>query len=201
MRGVLTRADGVASASRGLWVWLGQLGIVVLGVHLAADRLDDRVYGLLVASSVPWPSPETPTVVATWLALALELVVVARAGAALLLTPHEPALSWSAWKRNVSVDALVLPLFWAPVALAGAWVVGMAAEDALAPYHAGLAKGVAWALALLAAWRLGWTGWKRVVGALDPPKRRIQGWPWAPALLAVGAAAFWHGLPIWGWLR
>ncbi len=191
--------DALVSSSRPFWVGLGQLALVVLGVHLAADRLDDHVHGLLVATSIPWPSPDVPLTAATWIAFGLEIVVVVRAAAALALTSHLPKLSWKAWKRTWSVDAVVLPLFWAPVALAGAWVVGMAAEDALADYQPDIARALGWALAIAVAWRLGWTGWVRVVGALDMPKRRIQGWPWAPALLVIGAAAFWHGLPIWGW--
>ena len=200
MIAALGRIDGIVSLSRPMWAWLGQLAVIVLGVHLAADRLDDPLHGFLVALPVPWTTPEQPIAVAAWLAIALELVVVARAAAALLLTSHEPAVSWASYKRVLSIDAVVLPLFWAPVSLAGAWVVGMAIEDLLAPWHAVGATVLAYGVALLVAWRLGWSGLVRVVGALEVPKRRTAGWLWAPPLLLVAAVAFRNGLPVWGWL-
>jgi hypothetical protein len=199
MIAAVSRFDGALSSTRPVWIGLGQLALIVLGVHLAADRLDDTLYGWLAGAPIPWPQPDLPVALAAWGALAIELVVVARALVALALTPQEPTLSWATWKRHASVDAVVLPLFWAPVALAGAWVVGMTVEDQLATYHADAAKLAGWLVAGIVAWRLGWTGWKRVVGALDPPKRRVDGILWAPALLVVGAEAALHGLPIWGW--
>lgn len=195
MLAAITRLDALTTASRPLWVWAGQLAVIVLGVHLAADRLDDLLYARI--APLPWPSPDNAVTAATWGALVLELVVVTRAAAALLLTEAEPALSWATWKRNWSVDAVVLPLFWAPTAIGGAWVVGMAVEDAVAPHHADAARALAWVATALVGWRLGWTGWRRVVGGLGTPKRRVDGWWWAPALLVVGATAARH-VPIWG---
>jgi len=195
---ILRAVDRAVSYTRPSWVWLGQLAVVVLGIHLAADRLDDWIFAGLQA--LHWPAEPIALQVAAWAAVGLELLVTVRAIGAILLTEQAPQLSWSAWKRNWCIDALALPLFWAPTALAGAWVVGMAAEDLVAPVHPTAGTIAAWTAAILVAWRLGWTGWRRVVGSLDPPKKRIQGVGWAPFLVGVSVLAVVHGLPIWGWL-
>jgi hypothetical protein len=76
----------------------------------------------------------------------------------------------------------------------------MAVEDALAAWNADAARALALVTSAVVAWRLGLTGWRRVVGGLGTPTRRIDGWAWAPALLIVGGTAASRGLPFWGWL-
>ena len=99
------------------------------------------------------------------------------------------------------MEAIVLPLFWAVAALAGAWVVAMAVEDALAPLVPPAARWTGLAVGLLAAWRLGWTGLQRAeAGALDA-KRWTSGLVTAPLLLAVTAVLLGSGLPLGGVLR
>lgn len=196
----LAKADALVAATKPAWHGLGQLGVVVLGVHLAADRLDDACYRLLLTLPIPVESPEALAVWATGLALVVELVVVARAAAAVVLTEHQPERSLRDWWEARSVDAVVLPMFWLVTALAGAWVVGMAAEDALAAYVPGAARAGGLVVAALITWRLGLTGLARVIGSFDPPKRRLAGLAWAPALVTVATVAAWHGLPIWGLL-
>lgn len=196
----LAKADALVDATRPAWQGLGQLGVVVLGVHLAADRLDDLCYQGLLLLPIPVESPESLTVWAAGLALALEFIVVARAFAALALTEHRPERTLRDWWDARSVDAAVLPMFWLVTGLAGAWVVGMAAEDAVAPYAPAAAWPVGAVVAALIAWRLGLSGLARVIAAFDPPKHRLNGVWWAPALVAVATLAAWHGLPIWGLL-
>ena len=179
------------------WHWLGQLGLVVLGVHPPADQLDDLAYRLI--GQLPFAPPD-PAPAAAWTAVGLELLVVIKAASALLLTPLRPSLSRVRWWRARSVDSLVVPTFWAITALAGAWSLAMGLEDLLAPLHAQAARPLALTAATLVGWRLGWTGWRRVVGAMDGTPSILRGIVWAPLLLAVTAACAVHGLPIWGWL-
>jgi hypothetical protein len=198
--GLLARIDRAASATRLGWVWLGQLGLIALGVHLGADRLDDALHAALVSAPVPWPTVEAPATIAAWTALVLELLALTKATAAVLWTSHAPQLSWRRWWDARSAESLILTMFWAPTALAGAWVLGMAAEDLAAPWvnnQLAFASGVA--LATFAAWRLGLTGLVRVIGALEPTERKLSGWWWAPVLLPLAALAARHGLPLW-WL-
>jgi hypothetical protein len=52
----------------------------------------------------------------------------------------------------------------------------------------------------LVAWRLGESGFWRVLGAVDRPDRWHDGLLWAFPLLLVTVTAARDGLPIWGWL-
>ncbi len=191
------KLDATLARTGRLWLWLGQLGLVVLGVHLAADQLDDLTWRLL--GSVPL-GPEDPTAISAWVAVVLELAVGVKAAGALLLTPISPPLERGRWWRARSVDAVVVPVFWAMVALAGSWSLAMGLEDLVAPQLPEVARPLAWACAALVAWRLGWTGWRRVVGSMEPPKSVLQGLLWAPLLVAVTVMCAIHGLPVWGWL-
>ena len=206
------KIDGFLSRTRPGWVGFGQLGVAALGVHLAADRLDDHVLQALlwlndhalsavaVKLSLNGIEPDAFVNPAAWLALVVELAVVAYLFFSIALTAQDPELDWKGFQRKLSVEAVVLPLVWIPVALAGSWVVGMAVEDKLAAWHPTAALALGWGVAALVGWRLAWTGWKRIVGGLDVPKRRTKGLAWAPALLLVGGLAAWHGLPLHGLL-
>ncbi|MCB9766259.1 MAG: hypothetical protein H6739_41170 [Alphaproteobacteria bacterium] len=211
MFNALLRIDAALAATRPVWVGLGQLAVAVLGLHLAADRLDDHIYGLMVAVSgavarvvvalgINAPEASAMLTPAAWAALIVELMVVLYMFDSLTFTAHRPELSWARFKEALSPHAVALPLFWLPAALAGAWVVGMAVEDALAPRDAMLGAIAGRGMGLLVAWRLSWSGFLRVLGGLSAPKRRSQGLLWAPVLLGLGTLAAWNGLPIWGWL-
>lgn len=196
---VLSALAAAVRATHPWWVGLGQLALVILGVHLAADRLDD-----LVASAVGWipvsEESDWAQVPAAWVALAVELVVIARAATLLALTEATPTLRLGDWRDLRSVDGLVAPVFWVAVAGAGAWSLGMAVEDTLAAYtstDAGRWVGLAVAIAVVL--RLGLPGLLRVIGGLRGPRRWTDGLVWAPALAGVAIVAVRHGWPIWGW--
>lgn len=211
MISALSRLDGLLASSRPAWVGLGQLGVAILGLHLAADRLDDLLVPLLEQGRGPlnallasggFTGVEESALLrpAAWTALATELLLVVYLFDSITLSPQQAELSGRAWARALSPHAVALPLFWAPASLAGAWAVGMAIEDVLAPHSAPLAGGLGKLVGLLVAWRLSWTGWRRVVTGLTPPKHRWKGLLWAPPLLGLGGLAFWYGLPIRGFL-
>lgn len=192
--------DRWVARTRPAWLWLGQLALVVLGVHLAADRLDDALAGWLAASPIPWPEPEQPLTLGTWAAVGLELAGVAWATLTLFRASAPPVAGAREWVRRGSVHTWLAPLFWAPTALAGAWVLGMAVEDAVAAWAPAAAAPCGWVAAGLVAWRLGLTGLLRVVVATPVPVRRAEGaWAAAPILLLT-AFAVRFGLPVWGWV-
>jgi len=197
---VLRRTDQWLTASRPGWLWMGQLAVVILGIHLAADRLDDYLFVLLSQVPVAWPDPALPATASTLTGLAVELMVAVRATWILLSSAGGPEPSWHDWWEKRSVESFVRPLFWAVMALSGAWVVGMGVEDVTAPLWAPLGRVLGWTAAGLTAWRLGWSGWKRTTGGLFIPKRRRWGLVWAPILALVTLLALVDGLPLWGWL-
>lgn len=206
---LVAKLDASLSMTRPAWRWLGQVALVVLGTHLAADRMDDDLARMLAEVPVPWPDPQTPILVGAWVAVSMELLVSVWAVMALARTLGPPVTGrpvgtrWArakdairTWGTRASIHNLVGPLFWLPVGLAGCWVIAMAVEDAL---PAGpVARWVGWAVGALAAWRLVGPGAVRLVLYAPVPRRRTDGWMFAPALLAVGAYASWYGLPIWG---
>lgn len=196
----LENADALASRLRPAWMWTGQLGVVVLGIHLAADRLDDYLAQGLAGTGIPWSEPSVPLDVGTWGAILIELSVVVWALWTLVSARGARVSDWSAlWARR-SVHTGLSLVAWLPLGLAGAWVVGMAVEDLLAGVVPGLATVFGIGAAAAVAFRLTWTGWVRVVSQAPVPKRRVTGWPWALPVLLVAGLAFRHGLPIWGWL-
>ena len=197
---ILVKTDRILGALRPAFIGFGQLAVVVLGVHLAADRFDDAFHALLVWINLPWGSPDVWAVVAAWAAIGLELAVVVYALTAIIFTSHTPEITRKSWWEKRSVKAFVLPFFWAPVALAGSWVTGMAVEDVVAPVDETAALILGWTVAVVVAWRLGYSGLIRVLGALDKPKKWTSGAVFAPILVAVASVVIVHGLPIWGWL-
>lgn len=191
----LKALDQALGASRPGWRWIGEVSLVLLGVHLAADRVDDAVLRGLAAAG--WLGPNGSPA-AAWLALSLEGLVAIRVVWILLLSAGAPQPTWSDYKQNFSAESLVRPLFWIPTAAAGAWVLGMAVEDAVAPALGASAFWLGLLAALLAGWRLGVTALARLIGGLFPPKHRTDGLAWAPLLLGTAGFAAWYGLPIWG---
>jgi hypothetical protein len=71
------KLDASLAVTRPLWLWLGQVALVVLGTHLAADRMDDDLGRLLAGLPLAWPDPQTPIVAGAWMALGMELAVAA----------------------------------------------------------------------------------------------------------------------------
>lgn len=194
----IQRADDVVASSRPLWGWLGQAAVVVLGTHLACDSLDDYVLDLLTWLPLRWASPGDAAVPAAWVAVVLELTVAAWVVSRLWLLYPQPEMTWSRWKRHLSVRDIVLPAFWVPVSIAGAWVIGMAVEDLVAPYQATLGAVLGWVAMALVVWRLGWTGLMTVITG-PPARSRLAGLWIAPILLGLAGLAVAE-LPLWGWL-
>jgi len=200
MLNLLMKIDGWVSWARPAFLWVGQLSVAILGIHLAADRIDDVLTPWMTGIQVAWPSPEAPLTVATWCAILIELTVVAWATWMLVSARAAPAETFAEWRSRLSVRALLVPAFWTPTALAGAWVVGMAVEDLTAPWLLDHATPLAWAVSFLVAWRLALTGLQRTVLRTPIPKRWLDGIGWVPIAGLVAGLAAAHGLPIWGWL-
>jgi len=192
--------DDLVSKTRPAWLWVGQIAVAVLGVHLAADRLDDHVVRLLTATGFAWPEPAWPLTVATWLAVLLELGVVVWVVWTLLRAGAPQVYHWRGWLDRISVQAVLVAFAWLPIALAGAWVVGMAVEDWFAYWFPIAARPAGWAAALLVAARISVTGWWSNVRATPTPRRWSDGWPWAAPVILMALLAIRHGLPLWGWL-
>jgi len=196
----LQNADALASRLRPAWMWVGQLGVVVLGVHLAADRLDDYLARALVATGLSWSEPQLPQTIGVWGAIAIELAVVAWASWTLIAARGERVESWSGLWHRRSVHTGLALVGWLPIGLAGAWAVGMAVEDVVASVVPSIGFVTGLAAMMVVAVRLSWTGWVRVVSRTPVPSRWTSGMPWAIPVLIVAGLAFRHGLPIWGWL-
>ncbi len=195
-----SNADSLAARTRGSWVWLGQVGVVILGIHLAADRLDDYVGAMLMRGPPAWVEPSTVLEAGTWVAVALELLVVGWAVWTRLRANGEPIKEPADWWTRRSVQAGLAGLFWLPLGLAGCWVVAMAVEDLLAPLLPVLAIYLGSLVAVFVAWRLALTGWVRIVRQTPKPRGITEGWAWALPVALVSLLAVRHGLPIWGWL-
>jgi hypothetical protein len=194
----VSATDRFLAWARPAWLWLGQVAVVVLGVHLAADRLDDHVLvGLQALGTSAWPEQATPAIVAGWVAVCVEIAVAGWATVALWRAWGRELPSRRQWWANRSVAAFVRPVFWVPTALAGSWVIGMAVQDLLSPISetGGLVVGVL--LGSIAAWRLVWTGTLRIIAG-SPSGKRLAGITTAPFLLAIAALSV-GALPIWGW--
>lgn len=192
----LAATDRLTAASRPAWGWLGELSLVILGVHLAADRLDDVLLGWLAPLQLPWPTPDTPLLMATWAAIAVELLVDIWAAWTLFRSRSEAVTGPNEWLGRASIGNAVAAVAWGPLALVGAWVVAMAVEDLAAPHLGEPALWLSWLVAASIAWRLGWPGWLRVALQGPQPQKRIDGLLAAPLVLVVLALAVRHGLPI-----
>ncbi len=171
---------------------LGQVALVFLGVHLAADQLDDRIARAL--SAIVWFDGNL-VVAAAWIALAIELAADVLLAGAILLTDAKRRPSLRAWRRVRSVESVVLPISLGGVILAGGWSLAMGIEDLIPNARIGAA-----ALAIAAVLRLGWPAWSRAVSHLERPPRWTRGLASALVLAPIGWLAWTHGVPIWGWL-
>lgn len=196
----INKLDRLLSFSSPSWLWLGQWATVLLGIHLAADRLDDHLLEALLQVPFGWPSPEFPLAAATWFAVAVELMVGAWALWTIGITRNEPAKNFAVWRARLSVRSVVAPLFWAPVAAAGSWVVAMSIEDATSQVLLEAAQPLGGLVAAVVGLRLGGSAFVRMVRQMPEPKNRLEGlWATPFVLLVAGLAAF-HGLPIRGML-
>lgn len=192
--------DGLVARSRPAWGWLGQLAVVLLGVHLAADRLDDGVTSLLAGSAIPWPEPDQPLVLGAWTAVLIELYVAGWVIVASFRANADPVPTPRGWLARASPHGIAAPIVWVPTSLAGAWVIAMATEDVVAGWWGAGAGAVGWIVAALLVWRIIVPGTLRMVRSTPVPGHRLDGavtiWP---AVLVAGLAVR-YGLPIWGWL-
>ncbi|MEZ4323322.1 MAG: hypothetical protein R3F61_38010 [Myxococcota bacterium] len=195
---VVAKLDASLAVTRPLWHWLGQVALVVVGTHLAADRLDDDLARLLAALPLAWPDPQIPFDVGGVVALTLELAVAVWAVIALARTAEQPVKTPKEWAQRWSIHNLIGPLFWLPVSLAGSWAIAMAIEDALP--HGTVAQVVGGLVGALVAWRLAATGLIALVRSPPVPRHRTDGLLWMVPLLVIGGYAAWYGLPVWGWL-
>lgn len=219
---ILAKGDAAAGGLARAATTIGQCALVVLGVHLAADNLDDRVLALLtdgvgladqhlapllarVAALLSQPADAFTLwerlplgASSAWMALLVEVLAAALLCGSFLLTARQSRPSWPRYRRALSPWALGLPVVLLGVLLAGSWSLAMGVEDVLpagdlSPWAAGLV-GVA---ALL---RFGVPAWLRAVAALEPPKRWSEGLGGLVLLLPVGWLAWVHGVPLWGLL-
>lgn len=226
LRAVVVHSDRAAGGLARTLTTLGQCALVALGVHLAADNLDDRLLqGLTWAqdladlhlapplasllawlgrapSAPPWAALPLPTLAAS-AALLVELCATAILWGSFVLSERAPALDLRRYRRALSLRALVLPPALAGVLLAGAWSLSMALEDLLPVGPTSrIAAGLV-AVAVLA--RFGWPAWSRAVACLEPPRpgsarRPADGLATAVLLVPIGLLAWRHGLPVWGQL-
>ena len=220
--GVLAASDRAAGSLARAATTLGQLALVSLGVHLAADRLDDHlVTAILAAQSwldgalgellqrgasalglasdtlLLWELVPVATV-AAWAALLVELSAMGVFAMTFLLTNRSPVLSWSRWRDAIGATALVVPAALLGVLLAGSWSMAMAVEDVL---PASPASGPVAALVGVAVFlRFGWAAWRRAVSALQPEPRWWVHVGSALLLAPVGGLAWAYGVPVWGLL-
>ncbi len=216
--GWLSVTDRAAGGIARLSTTLGQIALVILGVHLVGDQLDDLLLGAMsgavealdgplsrLTAALDRPHGTTPrlsdlplTTAAAWGALCVELAASAALSAAFVLSSRRPELSWASLRGALCVHAVVMPLALAGVLLAGCWSMAMAAEDLLpvsdiAPWAAGI-------LAAAVGGRFGLPAWLRALGALSPATSWRQGLWLSELLLPVGVLAWRHGVPVWGWL-
>ncbi len=196
----LVGLDALVAWTRPAWGWAGQAALVLLGTHLAADRLDEILVERLSGLPIAWPDPDSPLAVGTWAAIGCEVLVAGWAVGWLLAARAEPVVDLKGWWNRISVPAVLVPLLWAPLALAGCWSVAMAIEDATSGFLLSGARELGYAVAGLVAWRYGLSGVGRVLRGIDRPARPLAALPGALIAAPMAGLALRHGLPIWGWL-
>ena len=195
---MIRRLDATLSVTRPLWGWIGQVALVVMGTHLAADRLDDAIGQALSSLPIPWSSLDLPFSIGIWLAVGAELAVTLWSLWALARAVADPVSGPREWVSRWSLHNVMAPVFWLTVSLAGCWTIAMAIEDALGGFT--YASWCAWGGAAVVAWRLSLTGCWHLLRSPPVPRKRREGWLFLPLLLVVGGFALRYGWPIWGWL-
>src|SRR5687767_10763690 len=98
--------DVFVARTRPAWWWVGQLAVVLLGVHLAADRLDDLLTAGLVATGIPWPEPEQPLTLGTWTAVLSELYVAGWATIAWFRAGDGEVGTFADWTERATPHAI-----------------------------------------------------------------------------------------------
>ena len=124
----ISTVDRTAGGIARLATTLGQIALVVLGVHLVGDQLDDLLYDAMRAmietiegpvasamAALKRPHGTTPqlsslpvSTAAAWGALCVELAATLALSAAFVLTPRRPDLSWPAYRATLCVHAVVM---------------------------------------------------------------------------------------------
>jgi len=220
LRAALRKSDAAAGKVAELATTLGQLALIGLGSHLAADRLDDHLYrrltqvqDTLADLTVPWLIGLAETVglapgrLVGWsdlslapasasLALIIELAAIVVLAGAIALTPRDGRPGLKAWWSARSVHAFLMPLTLLGTLLAGAWSLAMATEDLLPPsVYAQVAAAL---VALAAVGRFGLPAVSRALSALDPDVPWRTGLKRALVLTPIAALVWIEALPIWG---
>jgi hypothetical protein len=195
----LTTVDRGVAATRPAWGWVAEVGLVWLGCHLVADRLDDGLRSALTNVGIAWPEPEWPLVAATWSAVAVELAVCALAVWVRLRGEAEP-IQPREWVRRLHPGAVADLVFFVATGLAGAWVLAMGVEDLVAPWWPDAAQPLGVVTGALVAWRIALPAAWTVFRATPVPRRRTDGWARLLVLLPYAALAVRHGWPVWGLL-
>jgi hypothetical protein len=193
----LLTVDRAVAATRPAWGWAAEVALVWLGAHLVADRLDDTLAWALTHAGVAWPEPEWPLTAATWGAVGLELLVGALAVWIRLRGSLEP-VGLREWLRRLHPGAVADPLFVGATGLAGAWVLAMGVEDALAATWPAGASPAAAVVGAAVALRFALPAASTVARSAPLPRRRTDGWARALLLLPFAALAARHGWPVWG---
>ena len=220
LRIVLRQSDAAAGRVAAMATTLGQIALIGLGSHLAADRLDDHLYRYLHQAQASMAELTVPGLISLaestglapgrvvgWadvslaspsalLALLIELTAVLLLAGCIVLTPRTTRLSLQGWWKARSIHALVMPLTLLGTTLAGAWSLAMAAEDLLPASE--YTSGVSLLLALAALARFGLPAVGRAIAALDAGAPWRTGLKRALILTPIGALVWLEALPIWG---
>lgn len=219
--GLYKTSDKIAGKVAETTSTLGQISLICLGVHFAADQLDDKVlFGfhylenladihlssiaqnlaekigleknrLLIWTELPLEQMSTIG------ALLEELLVILIMARSIILSPKYPKLSFKLWKSVFSINAVVLPFTFGTVLIAGGWSMAMAVEDIIQiPYSSVLGA----IIGLLVVWRFGVNSLLRAIGALEKPNNHFYSLIEAIILLPIGILALIYGIPVWGLL-
>lgn len=176
---------------------LGGWALVVLGVHRAADRVDDTVVEWTALLTNGWGA-EAFKEASVWLALGCEGALTVWLGWTLLRCRGRADRSLAAARDRACIGWMAALLCWGATATTGAWGVAMVVQDHLAPWSSDVGLVVGWTVGGLALLRLGLTSWLRLAWRAPVAASRLSGWLWSPLALGMTLLAIRHGLPVWG---